>query len=263
MSQWGNPLQTLLGPLRGRTVKPDALQARGPIQHANTAPPGAQADPDGPDASDVHFPEGGRPTLAQRPTPIVHLPREATQVGDAPPHLAFQVLVPDVAPEVVQFEVRLPITAQDALELVTAARDEHYSSRYPDLCPVFPQPDSAFAVLLARPAWAVTVRLACVDARAIDGRLYCMVVPERLRRESLLLWAKVPDSDDLLVAVADQLVPRQGFAHLSRRHHCPFPAWAAPTAGTDPYIHATSCGGMASATGNLYRYTRRPLSCVE
>ena len=194
---------------------PDALQARGPIQHANTAPPGAQADPDGPDASDVHFPEGGRPALAQRPTPIVHLPREATQVGDAPTHLAFQVLVPDVAPEVVQFEVRLPITAQDALELVTAARDEHYSSRYPDLCPVFPQPDSAFAVLLARPAWAVTVRLACVDARAIDGRLYCMVVPERLRRESLLLWAKVPDSDDLLVAVADQLVPRQGFAHIS------------------------------------------------
>ncbi|CAE7255245.1 unnamed protein product [Symbiodinium sp. CCMP2592] len=114
----------------------------------------------------------------------------------------FMVLVPDMAPELVAVPLATPVTVQEVLPLIVADRSPQYQADFPDLVPVYPQLDPAYGVFVARPSWAPSVRVVCVDTRAIDDRAFAMPFPEQLNRESLLRLIRLRDVPGLQIFVA-------------------------------------------------------------
>ncbi|CAE7331891.1 unnamed protein product [Symbiodinium sp. CCMP2592] len=123
-----------------------------------------------------------------------HVPPPATFTRDrpqgAPPptflHGHFLVFAPRYRAEVLPLVLRVPCEQDDALNEVQEARNEDQSLYFDTLLPVEPQPDNRFACILSLPEWATTLCHVLVDLRQVDGRLFSIVVPDRLSRASLL-----------------------------------------------------------------------------
>ena len=115
----------------------------------------------------------------------------------------FMVYPPDRAPETLYLPLELPCSVPDALQAVNECRDHDIGLKYPELYVPVPQPSSAVAVLIAMPSWAIERIAVLFDCRQVNGSLFPMVVPARLNRESLCLWAKVPSHAGIEVFVRD------------------------------------------------------------
>ena len=93
-----------------------------------------------------------------------------------PIHTCFLIFVPRFRPEYVRVTLTLPCELDDALHVVSAARDSATSVHFDNLIPVEPQPDHTFASILAVPDWVTTEVCCLIDLRALDGRLFAMVL---------------------------------------------------------------------------------------
>ena len=78
-----------------------------------------------------------------------------------------------------------------------------------------PNPDQTFAVVLALPEWLtapeyLSTSCVVVDARDLDQRLFCCIVPVRLNRRSLLHHIGVPDVPGLRFFLSGRLIRDTG-----------------------------------------------------
>ncbi|CAE7473380.1 unnamed protein product [Symbiodinium sp. CCMP2592] len=165
--------------------------------HGSSCPAAATAvRPDHPGPPDP----GDRPHPRGPPAAL----QAAANVRQAPARTrhTFVILVPDMAPEIVEVSLAIPVGIQEVIALVTTARGAQYQCDFPHLCPVYPQPDPTYGVFVARPAWAAGVYVVCVDTRAIDDRLFAMPFPAQLNRESLLRLVHLRDVPGLQIFVA-------------------------------------------------------------
>ena len=109
----------------------------------------------------------------------------------------FLVFSPRYQHESYQLELQVPCTLELALEALANIRDSGCSVHFEELFPAFPQPDVAFASIVAAPSWASTQCCVLIDSRDYDGRLFSIEIKGRLNRSSLLLHIQVPDSADI------------------------------------------------------------------
>ncbi|OLP89784.1 hypothetical protein AK812_SmicGene28712 [Symbiodinium microadriaticum] len=131
---------------------------------------------------------------------------EAEQWDLLPIHTCFLVFVPRFRPEYVRVTLTLPCELDDALHTVSIARNSATSVHFDNLIPVEPQPDRTFASLLAVPDW-VTDEICClIDLRALDGRLFALVVFGSMKRSWILLHLGLPQDPHLRVYVAEELL---------------------------------------------------------
>ncbi|CAE7523919.1 unnamed protein product [Symbiodinium sp. CCMP2456] len=109
-------------------------------------------------------------------------------VVDPPEMCWLQVLVlkPDYWPERLWIALRLPSTVEEAQREVQAARGTVEVAAFPHLRPAAPQPVSGTCVFVANPVWLGLAMTACVDARAVDGRLFTCVMPDYVDRDDVL-----------------------------------------------------------------------------
>ena len=121
-----------------------------------------------------------------------------------------------MAPEIVPVSLYIPTDVPGAQAALAERRDRPYCEDFPILCPANPQPAEAYGTFLAAPSWAGGVIVACIDTTAIDGRLFALVLPERLNRASLLSHIHLRDVPDLQITVAGVPFPLEGLAHF---HH--------------------------------------------
>ncbi|CAE7247029.1 unnamed protein product [Symbiodinium sp. CCMP2592] len=118
-------------------------------RHADTG-----STPSGPDTQGYH----GR----QEPIPGQEAGSDETlghhqtaDTSDAVTVLAtFFICVPDFAPEILTVRIPIPCTPQQALQLVTCARNETRRQWFPRLLPASQQPYPDKAILIAMPPWA-------------------------------------------------------------------------------------------------------------
>ena len=130
------------------------------------------------------------------------------QIEDDPwIHAMFLIMPPDTVAEVLGIPLQAPCTIQDALAAVEQVRDEANSGMYPELFVAEPQPSRLFACLLAAPAWAQHLCTILADTRSLNGALFAVATSSRLNRESLLLAAGLPVSDQVQVFCGTSLQP--------------------------------------------------------
>eukprot|EP00439_Symbiodinium_sp_Y106_P077866 s456_g16.t1 len=122
-------------------------------------------------------------------------------------HAMFLIMPPDTLAEVLSVPLQAPCTVPDALAAVAQIRDDDCSRMYPELYVAEPQPSPLFACLLAAPAWAQRTCIILLDTRPFDGRLFTVSTHSRLNRESLILAAGLPVSDQVAVYSHTRLQP--------------------------------------------------------
>ncbi|CAE7387388.1 unnamed protein product [Symbiodinium sp. CCMP2592] len=91
--------------------------------------------------------------------------------------IAFLLLTPECTPERVAVSMYLPLRADEALEIVQRSRSVLAARTFPDLVPVWPQPDARWAVCLAIPRPSLAVPVICCDLWNWDGRVFAAVAP--------------------------------------------------------------------------------------
>ncbi|CAE7233696.1 unnamed protein product [Symbiodinium necroappetens] len=147
-----------------------------------------QAARDERNAQLLRTPTQGPPSPLQSPTPDFQIDHPATGQQPRPlvvRHWTFVVLYPQHSREDVVVPLPAPCHVQQAINAVSAARDEQRQLLFGNLIPVVPQPADDFGTLIAAPA-AVACCVVCVDLRQVDGRFFCLNLPDRMNRESLL-----------------------------------------------------------------------------
>ena len=150
------------------------------------------------------------PLVRDGPTVPVN-PEELMRIrvgGDQDPPRAtadtlFLVYPPDHTPEVLYMPLDVPCSIPEALQAVAECRDPDLGLQFPEIVIPAPQPSSSFAVLIAMPSWAIERIVVMFDCRRVNGSLFPMIVPERLNRESLCAFAKVPSHAGIEVFVRD------------------------------------------------------------
>ena len=110
----------------------------------------------------------------------------SSQADLAPFTAVFLVLVPSYVQELFVLQLVAPATVDEVKAAVQDGRSAQGRRRFPHLCEVFPQPDTAFGVLVAVPDWDCIVAFVVVDARHTGGRLFSAAVPARADRSLLL-----------------------------------------------------------------------------
>ena len=157
--------------------------------------------------------------LTHNEEPAVRIPIRARPDDPPPPefiHGGFVVLSVRYKPEILHLFLRAPCDIDTALQEVDEARDAARVELCGTLIVAEPQPDPAFAVLLAVPDWAGTQRCVVVGARQIDGRLFSWILPEFMSREALILELGVPNLPGLRVFLSGRPLS-QHEAHRPRR----------------------------------------------
>ena len=117
------------------------------------------------------------------------------------------IFTPRFHAEAVSVEVPTPCDVGDLLSAVHEQRSEERAHVFASLLPVDPQPAHDFACLLAFPEWAAAETLILVDARPLDGRLFCCETKGALSRSSFLLQIGVEDRPGLCITVAGDAWP--------------------------------------------------------
>ena len=131
---------------------------------------------------------------------------EALTFGAA--NIGVSIFTPRYKAEIVSVEVFTPCDVDDFLCAVQSARQAPWAFAIDHLLPVDPQPSCSFASVLAMPEWAAAETFALIDARRIDGRLFCSVLDNHLARHDLLQHVGVADTPELHLYIAGKLWPR-------------------------------------------------------
>ena len=185
---------------------PPCLQVRRPVRERNVVVAALQegevleAAP-----TPVHIPQGD--------APLIRIPIRVRPDDPPPPtflHGGFVVLSLRYKPEILQLVLRVPCEVNTALQEIEEARDAARVELFGTLLAVEPQPDTAFAVLLAVPDWADTCRCVVVDARQLDDRLFSWILPEFMSRDSLLAELGVQDVPGLRIYRSGRLLTWTG-----------------------------------------------------
>ena len=109
--------------------------------------------------------------------------------------------------EVVTIALRAPCECDFALSEINEARFPERRDLYPRLLPAAPQPLEGVGIVLGMPLWADTLHVACFDARGFGNRLWAVVVPEQINRESLLAFAGLQSETNVEIYVGSSWVP--------------------------------------------------------
>ncbi|CAE6968585.1 unnamed protein product [Symbiodinium sp. CCMP2592] len=182
----------------GTSATPAAREAH---QEARLyAPPGAYRDAYQREPPDFE----AQPAIGQAVIPPVFRPWH------------FLILTPEYAAEEVAITLHVPCPLSTAVAAIAEARDVERQSWHSLLIPVEPQPEDDFGTLLAMPGWAEDYNVVCIDARLCNGRIFSLLLPEYLKRESLLIAAGLDHFADTAVYVGDSWVQlgREQFGHL-------------------------------------------------
>ena len=164
-----------------------------PLESAHGGTTSAAQDP--PTESGQHAAESVRPIVA------MERDRSATMVWH------FILLTPNMEKEFVNVTLPVHASVPEALAAVAAARSFIRTNLFEHIIPVDPQPARDFGTLIAVPRWASDVCAICMNLHHLDGRIFTMVLPYRLNRESLLLHAGLDSASDCDVFVGDSWVP--------------------------------------------------------
>ncbi|CAE7237351.1 unnamed protein product [Symbiodinium sp. CCMP2456] len=124
------------------------------------------------------------------PPPALEGPPEA--VENAPEEWIeglFVVFVPGYTCEAFVASFRLGAEVAEVLQCVQAVRSGPRRRLFPVLVPVRSQPSERFATLLALPVWAVSRTVVLFDLLQMGGVVYAAAVPDRMRREDILVVA--------------------------------------------------------------------------
>ena len=127
----------------------------------------------------------------------------------------FHVLIPDFHAETYELPLEAPCDLDEVLHMLADTRDSDASWYFDHIIPAYPQPDPSFVCVIAVPIWAGDFRFSAVDTRAIDGRLFSFVFPERLNRSSILLHIGLPASADLRVFLGNDELETHGLYDFS------------------------------------------------
>ena len=125
--------------------------------------------------------------------------------------LHFLLLTPGFAPKHIVLQLRLPVTINEALRRVQAARHPDDVRIFSSLVPASPQPCPGSGVCIALPAWSTSDTFPkvflCLDTSAFDGRLFACASPPYVSRRQLLRLASLGDEIDIDVHFGDDPVP--------------------------------------------------------
>ena len=131
--------------------------------------------------------------------------------AEEPSTLHFLVLSPGYLSKHVVIQLRLPVTINEALRGIQAARRATEVERFPSLIPANPQPCPGSGVCLALPAWHAAGSsprvFLCLDTSAIDGRIFTRASPEYVSRRHLLHLAALSGDNVVDVHTGDDPVP--------------------------------------------------------
>ena len=179
-----------------------------------------QAARDERNAQLLRTPTQGPPSPLQSPTPDFQIEHPATGQQPHPEvvrHWTFVVLCPQHTREDVVVPLPAPCHLQQAIAAVSAARDEQRQLLFGSLTPVVPQPADDFGTLIATPA-AIVCCVVCVDLRQVDGRLFCLQLPDRMNRESLIAAFGLTVTPGLDVFVGSSWAPLVAGQMAQLRH---------------------------------------------
>ena len=129
----------------------------------------------------------------RRPFPPHFLPIQdaapddiSDQVSAGLVHANFVLLAPEYTPEVAPLHIVIPQSVDDILDLISTCRNAEFRDLFPNLIPVFPQPDPRQAFILVSPIWPCDQTLICLDLTLWDGRVFAVLAPTHSTRHILL-----------------------------------------------------------------------------
>ena len=209
-------------------LRPDLAHCVFPL-HPNDDPQRGEVEASIPGyTSDCHAERLSSGTLAHPPgEPLRHTPARYGQEAETPTahealnlvaeeevdqwdvlpiHTCFLIFVPRFRAEYVRVTLTLPCDLDDALHTVSEARNSAAAVHFDNLIPVEPQPDQTFACLLAVPDWVTNEVCCLIDLRALDGRLFAIVLFSTMKRSWILLHLGLPADSHLRVYVAEVLL---------------------------------------------------------
>ena len=150
--------------------------------------------------------DASRPVLNEPKDAPAQQGTEALTFGAA--NIGVSIFTPRYQAEIVSVEVFTPCDVDDFLCAVQSARQAPCALAIDHLLPVDPQPSCGFASVLAMPEWAAAETFVLIDARSIDGRLFCSVLDNHLARHDFLQHVGVADTPGLHLYIAGKLWPR-------------------------------------------------------
>ena len=121
--------------------------------------------------------------------------------------VVFVLLAPAHVAEHVDLQILVPQDVEPVLDLIDTCRRRDYQQSYPALCPVHPQPDARWGLVLMTPAWPTRTSTICIDMTLVDGRIFAAVVAASTDRFALLLLAGVSAAAELDVYVPGAQTP--------------------------------------------------------
>ncbi|CAE7562314.1 unnamed protein product [Symbiodinium sp. CCMP2592] len=129
---------------------------------------------------------------------------------------SFVICVPGYAPEFLVLEVTFPTTHAELTPILRRGRQADRDQRFPHLVPASPQPIDGTGLFLAAPHWHHDVRVVCIDATRLDGRLYATVAPAYADRDTLIDLAGAHGFDVAVYAgLGQEPVPEGTLIHLT------------------------------------------------
>ena len=120
----------------------------------------------------------------------------------------FAIFAPSCTPELVEIELDFPASEEEALEILSFARDSRDALRFPYVVPAAPQPHFSFGSFLALPEWAQDRVVVLVDTRAVDNRLFALATDAWLQWGSFCLQAGLADDARLDIYIKEAQVVR-------------------------------------------------------
>ncbi|CAE7296601.1 unnamed protein product [Symbiodinium sp. CCMP2592] len=123
--------------------------------------------------------------VSPRTADAVMRPMEITHLSSAPAIVGCVVLLPRQAPEYHDIQISTPCSPQQACNVLVEARRSQLLCVYEHIIVAAPQPSDAFCTFIAVPEWAHSLVFIAVDARQIDGRLFCAQMEDGLFLRSI------------------------------------------------------------------------------
>ena len=143
---------------------------------------------------------------------------EAEEIQEAvgPRRVVAVLLVPDYAAEHPIISLQFPATPVDLKHALAYARLPEQAARFPHLIDALPQTKPGMGVFVGLPHWDSQALVVCIDATAVDGRVYAAVAPAYADRSVLCDIADLPEVApvDVFVGVDDTPLVGEAMVHL-------------------------------------------------
>ena len=140
--------------------------------------------------------------LPNLPGPLAEPDEDEALSEAALTSVVFSLLAPDYKPEIVELQLLLPQTVEEALEVLDTCRSQVTKSLFPGLQPVCPQPDPRWGFVLLLPDWASERAIVCIDLSMLDGPIFAAAAAPDVDKHILLNMAGLSGA-----AEVDILVP--------------------------------------------------------